>query len=271
MEFHDAQAFGKKRIAYRYLNDPEPGTNLVGTVVVLEPIQDSGSVPVLTDLVGHSSESIRIVPINQTTFNQLASGQPALGWPPVHSGNTSGKLSMFVSVDRKGHIREAYPLNSDNAGLQDAARDQLLKWQLKPAVANGSSVQIEVPVTFSFSTTVDGTSGASTAGADDSSVTATNMKPIIVSPAIVGSLQIKSFAPVYPQGLREKRIGGDVQLKAVIGKNGQIISLTPISSANPELTNAAIAAVQRWAYKPYLLNGSPVEIETILTLHFRAP
>ena len=75
--------------------------------------------------------------------------------------------------------------------------------------------------------------------------------------------------PVYPQTLKEHRVSGKVELRAVIGKNGQIVSLTPISSNNPDFTSAAITAVQHWAYKPYLLNGAPVEIETVLTVNFQ--
>jgi TonB family protein len=271
MEFHDAQAFGKKRIAYRYVDDPEPGTNLVGVVEMLEQIKDSDPVPVLTDLAGQPSTLIKSIPINQTTFNELASGQPTLVWPSVHSGNTSGKLSMFVSADKDGHVREVYPLNSDNAGLQDAARDQLLKWQLKPAVIDGSRVQIEVPLTFAFSTTLDEASRSSASVDVSSLASSPETKPIVVSQVIANSLRTKSFAPVYPQKLRENRVSGKVELKAIIGKNGQIVSLTPISSNNLDFTNAAITAVQHWAYKPYLLNGAPVEIETVITLNFQAP
>ena len=64
-------------------------------------------------------------------------------------------------------------------------------------------------------------------------------------------------------------MSGKVELRAVIGKNGQIVSLTPISSDNPAFTSAAITAVQHWAYKPYLLNGAPVEIEQIFTVKFQ--
>jgi TonB family protein len=92
-----------------------------------------------------------------------------------------------------------------------------------------------------------------------------------VSPAIANSLRIKSFAPVYPQDLKLQHVGGTVELTAVIGKQGQIVSLTPRSSPNDELTSAAIAAVQKWTYKPYLLNGAPIEIQTDITLNFRAP
>jgi Gram-negative bacterial TonB protein C-terminal len=271
MEFHDAQVFGKKRIAYRYVDDPEPGKNLVGTVEVLEQIKDGASIPIVTSLADQSSELIKSFPINQVTFDQLASGQPALVWPPVHSGNTSGKLSMFVSVDKDGRVREAYPLNSDNAGLQDAARDQLLKWQLKPAVVDGKRTQVEAALTFAFSTTLEGVADSSGSVVPSAPVSVAGAKPIVVSPAIANSLRVKSYAPVYPQALREHRVSGKVDLKAVIGSNGQIVSLTPILSNNPGFTTAAITAVQHWAYKPYLLNGEPVEFETVITLNFQAP
>ena len=57
--------------------------------------------------------------------------------------SAAGLLSMYVSVDRMENVREAYPLNSDNAGPQDAVRDQLLKWKLKPVMVNGTPVQAE--------------------------------------------------------------------------------------------------------------------------------
>jgi hypothetical protein len=59
---------------------------------------------------------------------------------------------MYISVDRKGQVREAYPLNADNPGLQDAARDQLLKWKLKPMTVKGVPVQAEAGLTFRFET-----------------------------------------------------------------------------------------------------------------------
>lgn len=270
IEFHEAQAFGKKRIAYRYVDDPEPGTNLVGKVELLEKLDGTASFPALPDLTNQSSSSMQSARINQDTFDKLSSGQPNLVWPPVHSGNTSGKLSMYISVDKNGHIREAYPLNSDNAGLQETARDQLLKWTLKPAVVGGNRVQVEAPLTFEFSTTLEGNAGAGGPTSTAAS-TPTSAKPIVVSPMIASSLQTKSYPPVYPQALKEHRVSGKVELKAIIGKSGEIVSLTPISSNDPEFTRAAASAVQHWAYKPYLLNGSPVEIETVITVKFQAP
>jgi hypothetical protein len=86
-------------------------------------------------------------------------------------------------------------------------------------------VQVEAALTFQFSTSLESNSGASITPSPhpDSGP----MRPIIVSPAIANSLRIKAFAPVYPQDLKLKRVGGKVELTAIIGKQGQVISLIP--------------------------------------------
>jgi hypothetical protein len=161
MEFHDPQRFGKKRVAFRYVADPEPGTELVGQVQLLEKMTPSSSPPDLPPFAQQTSDRIKFVPVAQDTLEKLLRQPLNIVWPTVHSGNTNGKLSMYVSIDREGQIREAYPLNSDNAGLQDPVRDQLLKVQLKPASVQGQRVQMEAALTLQFSTSLEGYSGAS--------------------------------------------------------------------------------------------------------------
>jgi protein TonB len=56
-------------------------------------------------------------------------------------------------------------------------------------------------------------------------------------------------------------------MEAVISKEGLIENLHAVSG-NPMLVESAMAAVQQWRYRPYLLNGMPVEIETHITVTF---
>ncbi len=63
------------------------------------------------------------------------------------------------------------------------------------------------------------------------------------------------------------RVQGDVVLSAIIDVNGQITNLQLVSG-HPMLVPAALAAVKQWRYKPYLLNGQPVEVETTITVIF---
>ena len=74
-------------------------------------------------------------------------------------------------------------------------------------------------------------------------------------------------APVYPPIAKAAHVSGVVVLHAIIGKNGTIQNLTYVSG--PEmLKGAAIDAVSKWRYKPYLLNGDPTEVDTTVTVNF---
>jgi periplasmic protein TonB len=86
------------------------------------------------------------------------------------------------------------------------------------------------------------------------------------SSMLQGSL-IRRVEPVYPPLARNARIQGPVVLEAVIGKNGGMENLRLISG-HPMLTQAAIQAVSQWLYKPYILNGEAIEVETQITVNF---
>ena len=154
MEFHDYKSFAKKMVARRYQDDPEPGTELVANVVVLEELKkpDRGLCSIGQPTA--PEQRLQFLRVSQPTIEQAADGQPALAWPPVRSGKTTGLLTMYISVDRQGRVREPYPLNSDNAGLQEAARDQFLNWKLKPMVVKNVPLQAEAALTFRFATTL---------------------------------------------------------------------------------------------------------------------
>ena len=88
-----------------------------------------------------------------------------------------------------------------------------------------------------------------------------------VSQGVTKGLLFHRVEPPYPPLARAARVQGEVVLKAVIDKNGDIQDLQLISG-HPMLVPAAIAAVKQWHYKPYLLNGQPVEVETTITVIF---
>ena len=80
---------------------------------------------------------------------------------------------------------------------------------------------------------------------------------------------ISKVAPVYPENARLQGIEGTVVLRAVISKEGNVMSLSVLTKADPELAKAAGEAVQQWRYQPTLLNGAPVEVLTTITVDFR--
>jgi protein TonB len=88
-----------------------------------------------------------------------------------------------------------------------------------------------------------------------------------VSQGVTQGLVIRRVQPTYPALARQARIQGAVQLQAEISKDGSIQNLRLISG-HPMLAPAAIEAVKQWKYKPYYLNGEPVEVETQITVNF---
>lgn len=88
-----------------------------------------------------------------------------------------------------------------------------------------------------------------------------------ISQGVTRGLLIQKIEPSYPPLARAARVQGEVVLSAVIDAGGQITNLQLVSG-HPMLVPAAIAAVKQWRYKPYLLNGQPVEVETTITVIF---
>jgi periplasmic protein TonB len=89
-----------------------------------------------------------------------------------------------------------------------------------------------------------------------------------VSQGVIQGLRIKDVTPTYPPLARAARVQGSVVLAALIGKDGTIQNLRVISSASPLLIQSALDAVKQWRYRPYLLNGEPVEVDTTITVNF---
>jgi len=86
------------------------------------------------------------------------------------------------------------------------------------------------------------------------------------STILQGSL-IRRVQPTYPPLAKSARIQGPVILEAMISKAGTIDNLR-VLSGHPMLVGAAIEAVGQWRYRPYILNGEAVEVETQITVNF---
>lgn len=96
------------------------------------------------------------------------------------------------------------------------------------------------------------------------------LQTLNVSQGVSQGLAIKKTSPSYPANALRMGIEGSVQLLATISKKGDI-SAVKVLSGDPNLARAAADAVKQWKYKPYLLDGVPVEIQTQVTVNFKLP
>jgi protein TonB len=91
---------------------------------------------------------------------------------------------------------------------------------------------------------------------------------IQISQGVAQGALIYKVDPDYPSIARNVRIQGPVVLRGVIAKDGTVKELR-VLKGNAFLVGPAIQAVQKWRYRPYMLDGKPVEVETTITLNFK--
>ena len=92
-------------------------------------------------------------------------------------------------------------------------------------------------------------------------------KKTLISSGVMAGNKISGASPTYPAIARAARVQGTVVIAATIAKSGAIENLR-VSSGPPMLTTSALDAVKTWRYRPYLLNGAPVEVETTINVVF---
>jgi TonB family protein len=96
------------------------------------------------------------------------------------------------------------------------------------------------------------------------------LQTLNISQGVSQGLLIKKVQPIYPRNALAMHVEGAVELMATVSTAGNITAVK-ILKGEPLLTKAAVDAVKQWKYKPYQLNGEPVEIQTQVTVNFKLP
>ena len=213
--------------------------------------------------------------------------------PKAKENHIQGAVVLHVIIDKQGQVIDLKTV-SGHPDLVPAATDAVKQWRYNPYLLNGEPVEVETTVTVNFnqapapsssssptapsSTTAPApgaspTSAANPGSSSDSSppppgYPKVTMNRVRVSGGVAESYLIHKIVPEYPEQARQSGIQGTVVLHAIIDKAGYIIELNPLSG-NPILVPAALDAVKQWRYSPYILNGGPVEMETIVTVSFQ--
>ena len=86
-----------------------------------------------------------------------------------------------------------------------------------------------------------------------------------IPPDVMAGNLVSKVNPKYPPDAKKEHIQGTVVLNAVVGKTGHVEQLTVASGPN-ELQQSSLDAVRLWRYKPFLLNGDPIEVKTTISV-----
>ncbi|MGA9070632.1 MAG: TonB family protein [Terracidiphilus sp.] len=162
--------------------------------------------------------------------------------PVAHSATASTEMAhgvVFMPTQIPDHI-----LYVD--GPEPAVDTSIVTWASNPA-ANGTNPFGNHPAATTVRPAISG--------------------PIRVSSTFAESVALYKTPPVYPPIARATHTEGTVRLAATISKTGSIENLR-VTSGPVLLQQAALNAVSCWRYKPYLLDGQPVEVETTVDVIF---
>jgi TonB family protein len=106
---------------------------------------------------------------------------------------------------------------------------------------------------------------ANAASGGESSSASKAPRQLTVPAAVMARNLLTKAMPVYPPAAKKAKIQGAVELSVVIGEDGNVKSIRVVSGPN-ELQQSSLDAVRQWTYKPYLLNGDPVEVKTTVNV-----
>jgi TonB family protein len=201
------------------------------------------------------------------------------------------QVMMMVRISSHGEVSEVNLIKPDPLFGQ-AAIDAVKQWKYKPYLVNGLPVEVETPAVITFELPVPaattntapskGVVGDMPGGFPDDQASSITRSIVVsaepmprvaapgrirISQGVSQGLLVEKVAPEYPPEARKTRIQGTVLLHVILGKSGDVTRVDLISG-HPLLAPAAMDAVKQWKYKPYRLNGKPVEVETQVQVNF---
>lgn len=194
--------------------------------------------------------------------------------PEAKAAKVQGVVVMHAIIGKTGLVEELTGVSGPEV-LRSSALDAVRQWTYKPYLLNGNPVAVETIIVVNFSLNQSapvtlpggGVMGGLATGAPPSTPSLSPSGRMRVSSGVMAGLIDTKTTPVYPKDAKEAHITGAVVLSGVVDTHGKVTELNVVNG--PEmLRQAAIDAVSQWTYKPYLLNGKPVEVITTMTVHF---
>jgi len=245
--FENFKTFGNKQVPYRVAEDLQPGLILTATITELTALKTADETLFAIETPTPPDRQIRNTQVVESTARSIAVDTAAPNWPAVREGKTTGTASVYISVDRGGHVREVWPLSSDNPEIISALQSQLKHWQFKPYV-NGIPMQMEAVFAFAFT---------SQQGPPIPLLNNTEARKLVkhmvepkVSPA--------SSAP-----------GSTFTVRVRVDEEGRTLAVMNVRKVRPALYDAAVKALKQWEFTPYARDGKPDRFDADLVFRVR--
>ena len=174
--------------------------------------------------------------------------------------NLKGLVVLRAMIAETGDV-ESIAIVSGDPVLAQAAVDAVKEWKFRPFIKNGKPVRIPAVLPFNFIMC----EGPTTSTAAEP--TAVGAMKIVAAGKGCNVRVVKRVDPTYPDIAKASHIQGGVALFLVIGKDGSVRQVSVING-DPLLIQASVDAVKQWRYSPLILDGEPVEWQTVVNVAF---
>jgi TonB family protein len=188
-------------------------------------------------------------------------------YPPLaRQARIQGTVVLSIVISKEGEVRET-KLVSGHPMLAPAAIEAVKQWRYKPYVLDDKPVEVETIVRVGFRMPDYSAMSSARGAPQDSRPQAATPRLVRVSAGVMQVLLDHKVDPEYPADAKEKHIEGTVALNVDIDSEG-VVARVELVSGHPQLTAAAMDAVLEWKYRPFMLNGEAVAVETTVQVKF---
>jgi hypothetical protein len=231
--FEDYKPFLSRNVARQITFDPDPQSKIQAHITELTELKNPDE-SLFAPSASAAPGELKSQQVGEPTARSILLSSPEIAWPEVREGKTQGILSLYVSADKTGQVREVWPLTPANPDLVRAAREQVLQWRFKPYV-NGVPMQMESVLTLPFN--------------------AKQGPPI----PVLTNAEARKLAShiVEPRIARQQASAAHFVLRAVVDDEGKLLEVRNPNQVKPALFQAGEAALRQWQFRPYIHDGRP--------------
>ncbi len=216
-----------------------------------QPTEPAAATPPAASLPPAPVAGVKSIPAPQPPTTK-ASDKPSASSVSTHKSKTNDEAEETVSSPAVSETKTEQPI------------------VIKSGAAKAKSATSDAPAPNLEGITVANASPLPNLMVSESKTPAPVLQSVHVSQGVAQGILLKRVPPVYPPNALRLRIEGAVQLIATISPAGNVTAVKVVSG-DALLAHAAADAVKQWKYKPYLLDGTPIETEKPITVEFKLP
>jgi TonB family protein len=205
--------------------------------------------------------------VSSGTMAGMAISQPVPVYPDdAKAQHVQGVVVLRARISKEGTVNDVQVV-SGPPPLIVSAIDAVRQWKYKPYLLNGEPTEVDTTININYTFGEAADSQLQAAPPEPSQSSPGVQNPLRIPAGVMAGNLISKVVPVYPPAAKAANVQGIVVLHALISKTGSVENLQVISGPQM-LTSSAIEAVKQWKYKPYLLNGEPMDVETTINVNF---